>query len=862
MCALFAIVGAAGAQVVIQASDERTTIAGPGALDDAGTAVFTGATTNQLGDNPQHAPQIFRFDSVTGTGAALTDEPRGVTALVSASDDGQWLAFPSFADLTGDNHDRSLEVFLLAVDGSQVLQLTDEPAPNGGSVSQVVLSGNGEWVAFVSNTDPLGENPDQLGQLFLVDRSGDGLRQLTTATSGSFGQVSISDDGARIAFDHDGDLTGANPEGARQLFAAVADGTDLRQLSAAPEGRYAARPALSGNGQTIAFESDADLTGGNSDNHAEIFAIDWDGTGLRQLTDTRTALGVTGDPASQSPSITDDGQTLVFYSNHSTLFTNLDGNFEVFEIRSDGTGLNALTSSLLQAGSFLPVVSGDGSRIAYIGVGSEIRLRVMNGEGDQDLSLVTYDVVLNEQPDIDREGARAVFRRTTDLVAGRGQLWRVDRGEAPVQVTALSSGNANTPALTGDGEWIVFSSGANPSGENGDGSEEIFRIRAGGTDLEQLTAAPSGYASRNPAVGADGNRIAFDSDADLTGANADGSREIFRVRLDGSELIQLTSGEAGTTSRSPRVAEPGGWLVFESNANLGGLNPDGTFEIFRVREDGSGLEQLTDSPDRSSHSPDISNAGTRIVFSSSSDPTGGNPELNPEIFAYDEGSGQIRQLTSFATGSSAAPRISGDGAWTYFVSDAPVFEEDPDRPTDRYRVPTAGGSVQRVSALRAGQIGSVGPIGFGGSGGLAVDDSGERAVFSTIGDITENNPDQLPEIWWIDRQQPPQLRVGEASPTVLYWTHGSGPARYDAIRGTVAELRPAGGAGTDLGSVACLEDDSPDADTEGFGDTEQPAPGEAFFFLYRGSPGVREPGSYGVSSEGGVREPGSGDCPQ
>lgn len=856
-----AAVGFAAAQTVDQISDFKTVVAGPGALDDAGSVVFTGSTTNQLGGNPNHAAQILRFDPASGSGTALTDEPRGVTVLVSASDDGQWLAFPSFADLTGENPDRGQELFLMAVDGSQTRQLTDEPSPNGGSVTQVALAGGGEWVAFVANTDPLGQNPDNVPQLFVVDRDGDGLRQLTTVASGSFGQISISDDGGRLAFTHDGDLTGDNPDRSQEVFAVRRDGSGLRQLTDAPGDRYAARSALSGNGLTIAFESNADLTGGNSENQAEIFAIDWDGGNLRQLTETRTVLGVTGDPASQFPSITDDGQKVVFFSNYSTLFTNFDGNFEIFEISSDGSGLDNLTSTALEAGSFLPIVSGDGSRIAYVGVGGEIRLRVMNGDGDEDRALVTYDVIFNEQPDLNDDGSRAVFRQTTDLVSGSGQLWRVDRGEAPVRLTDLSSGNANDPSLTGDGEWVVFSSTTNETGGNFDGSEEIFRIRAGGADLERLTSGPDGTSSARPDAASDGSRVVFDSDADPNGGNSDGSREIFSMRLDGSDLIQVTSGPSGTSSQRGRIDGAGEWIAFESDADLAGANPDGGFEIFRVRSDGTGLEQLSNAGSRSARAPDLSADGGLVTFVSDGDPLGNNPEANPEIFLYDVGAAQTRQLTSFAEGSSASPRISGNGEWVYFLSNAPVFEENPDRPTDLFRVPADGGPVQRAGALRTVAFGGFGPISFDGAGGIAVDESGARAAFSQIGDPTEANPDQLPEIWLVDRDTPARIRVGEASPTVLSWDHESGPVRYDVIRGSVSNLGPGAGGGADLGPVACLEDDSPDADTEGFGDPDQPEAGAAFFFLYRGSPGVSEPGSYGRSTAGEERTPSSGDCP-
>jgi Tol biopolymer transport system component len=850
------------AGTVRQITDDKTTLSSPGALDDAGTAVFVGASVNQAGANPSHTFQVFRFDPAIGTATQITTAEDGTAALVSVSDDGQWLVFASPADLTGQNHDQSTELYVMAADGTQLAQLTDDPAVNAGSVSFATISGDGSRIAFTANTDPLGSNPSNLGQLFVIDRDGSNLAQLTALTDGSIGGVSIADDGSRIVFSSSQDLTGGNADLGSEVLAINADGSGLRQLTNAPLGFGASGPALSGNGLRVAFQSDADLTGGNTANQTEVFVVDWDGTNLAQLTSTSTVLGITGDPASSAPSITDDGQTIVFYSNNSRLFPplNIDGNFEIYRINADGSGLAVLTGTLLEAGSFLPIVSGSGNRIVYYGVDTEIKLQVMDGNGNADLDLLTFDLVLSSSPDVSADGSTIAFLKSTGLFGG-DQVWTVGSdGSGLAQVTNLATGGAAGPSLSGDGQTLVFSADSDPTGGNADGSAEIFRIDSDGSGIAQLTSGATDSASQRPVLAQAAPVVVFDSNADLTGGNLDLSREIFKVGLDGTGLVQLTDGVLDTTSRTPRVDASGTWVVFESNADMDGGNPDGGFEVWRVRTDGAGLERITGDPVQESGSPDISGAGDLVTFTSAADPLGTNPELNAEIFTWDPAGTTFNQLTAFAEGSSGGGRLSGDGAWVYFSSDAPVFERDPDTPTDLYRIPSGGGGIERVGALRAGALGGIGPIGFGGGGAMVPDDSGDIVVFTGIGDFTEANKDLLSELWVIDRLATPAFEIDPGAPAALSWTHGSGPLRYDAIRGDIAALGD-GGAVVDLGSVLCLEDDSPDADTAGFEDPDQPLPGQAFFYLYRGTQGLLDgPGTYGAASDGRERVAGAGDC--
>ena len=104
------------------------------------------------------------------------------------------------------------------------------------------------------------------------------------------------------------------------------------------------------------------------------------------------------------------------------------------------------------------------------------------------------------------------------------------------------------------------------------------------------------------------------------------------------------------------------------------------------------------------------------------------------------------------------------------------------------------------------------------------------------------------------------LRVeGKSSTRVFYETANPVADSYDFMRGDVGALSESA-AGVDLGTVICLEDDSPDPDTAGDEDTGIISPGEVFFYVgrFNAAPG---PGSFGGSSQNRDRAPSSGGCP-
>ena len=87
---------------------------------------------------------------------------------------------------------------------------------------------------------------------------------------------------------------------------------------------------------------------------------------------------------------------------------------------------------------------------------------------------------------------------------------------------------------------------------------------------------------------------------------------------------------------------------------------------------------------------------------------------------------------------------------------------------------------------------------------------------------------------------------------------GRSGSLYDLVRGDVASLS-GNASGINLGSLTCLEDDSPDPSSQSHPDTQIPAPNAAFFYLVRLQDGSLV-GPWGSGSDG-RRRAGTGGCP-
>src|SRR5205823_4131906 len=128
--------------------------------------------------------------------------------------------------------------------------------------------------------------------------------------------------------------------------------------------------------------------------------------------------------------------------------------------------------------------------------------------------------------------------------------------------------------------WIVFSA----SPQKGTQAPQLFRVRASGTGLRQIT---TGRAATDPSFSANGRRIAF----------ARLGSGLFTMNADGSRLRRLTGG---ADDRFPVYSPDGTEIVF--------LRPfKGEDHLYVVSANGGGVHRLRAAPSpagRPSWAPD------------------------------------------------------------------------------------------------------------------------------------------------------------------------------------------------------------------------------------------------------------------
>src|SRR5262245_4283201 len=183
------------------------------------------------------------------------------------------------------------------------------------------------------------------GELYVTNIDGSGMRRVALFASG-FTVPTWSPDGRMIAFERRVGPRDAPPPGNGacrvchvEIFVVNADGSGLRNLTGKAGGSL---PAWSPDGRQIAFSRDNAFT-------PNLYVMKADGSGQRRV--TQEPIHVWG--ASWSP----DGQRLTFASG-----TQGFGNVWIYVVNVDGSGQQQLTRDWGQA----PAWSPDGRKIAFM----------------------------------------------------------------------------------------------------------------------------------------------------------------------------------------------------------------------------------------------------------------------------------------------------------------------------------------------------------------------------------------------------------------------------------------------------------------------------------------------------------------
>ncbi|MBM4265825.1 MAG: hypothetical protein FJ144_04315 [Deltaproteobacteria bacterium] len=236
----------------------------------------------------------------------------------------------------------------------------------------------------------------------------------------------------------------------------------------------------------------------------------------------------------------------------------------------------------------------------------------------------------NESPAVDTAGRVVVFVSNSDHVAG---VLNAPGGAFDHD----GSGNAFTSAGATHPDPVCTNC---TSVDDSSGNLYIWRAKKKQSDpansMRQLTFSSTGGfdANRFPDVDSKGQWLAWDSDRDQTGGNADENREIFLMEIDSGTITQVTSttGGGGSANQRASISDRGSVVAFTSTRDFAAVatckRPDGTTAC-------------------------------------------GNGDNNSEVMLYDRAAGTLTQVTS-TTGDGASANtlahVSSDGAFVAFQS--------------------------------------------------------------------------------------------------------------------------------------------------------------------------------------------------
>jgi Tol biopolymer transport system component len=327
------------------------------------------------------------------------------------------------------------------------------------------LDADGNRIAFLSDTDPVGGNPDGNGEVFLLKPETGSITQITNTTGASANSApSISDDGRLLAFTSTRNLS-QNADLNREVF--VFDGATgtFTNLTASSGGGSTANTSaeISGDGRTVAYLSTRNPLNTNGDGNAELFTVRRDTLVRRQITASTT--GSVG-----FPSLADDGALLAFPSSRNLTGGNRDGSTELFTFDTATLTTTQRTTTFGASIGGQVDVEGVGRQVAFTSASNLDPAGSLGGnaDGSSEVFLLTStstvvqvtagDDLDSASPSVAESGDGAGF--TTEPVAGLGLGTPRHRDATGVTVQLPSPGFATATAIDDGGEHVLFRSSA------------------------------------------------------------------------------------------------------------------------------------------------------------------------------------------------------------------------------------------------------------------------------------------------------------------------------------------------------------------------------------------------------------------
>jgi Tol biopolymer transport system component len=631
--------------------------------------LFESFANNLVPGDTNNAADVFVRDVVKGTTLLVSASTNGAVGNGTSknavlSPDGRYVAFASLAsNLVPDDTNRLQDVFVRDLQtGTTTLAsfgsvMSSVGYPSGNS-DLPVMTPDGRYVTF-SSSNSRAPNRGLLDEIYRHDlvegstlwvsaEASNVVRSVFGYTTVTAFNHAMSDDGQAIVYEASLD---AGSTAVLLRYDAATGLTLLIHTNAANATLAAGALDMTPDGGKVAFMA---YTGDNSGSNT--FVLVWDAeTGTITLASEDLINPVWESMDASAPALDQTGRYVAFLSSAQGLVTN--------ELRG-GTHLYVRD---LQAGTTMLAdedAAGVGSGVALGGSPS------INPGG----RLVAFNAPDGTLVPGDQNGSYDVFAR--DLVSRTNEL--ISAANAGLEsLTANGFSTLSPGCVSSDGRFVAFrSSATNLAAGQFDGHLNIF-LR----DLAQQTnilvsvntnGLPGNANSTEPAISADGSRVAFTSSASdlVPGINTNLQNVFVRDWQNGTTTLVSANaagqGGGNGNSYSPAISGDGRFVLFSSQAgNLAsGLSGSGPWLFLRDLQANQAYALYPYSVSNASMTPD----GHFVAFSPGSG-----------IYVWDTLAAARIYTNTFTQGPSVAVGISPDGQKIVYASGTPPQVQAVDR---------------------------------------------------------------------------------------------------------------------------------------------------------------------------------------
>jgi Tol biopolymer transport system component len=482
-------------------------------------------------------------DLVTGTDVLVATTADGTGADASAFDpslssDGTRISFASGAsNLDPTANGGGLRIFVKDLVSGAVEAISKDAAGNGGAAgTRSAMSGNGQRVAFTSNSPLIASDTNDRQDVYVKDLT-TGTLSIATGAIPPTGKdytrfsssLSMTDDGTKVLFEAEPRFNGGSTPRPDAFITDLTTGVTTRLVT--PDdagGGFPTVHQISGDGSHVAVAVSVPGTG------VRIWVIDLaTGTGVIASSADDGTVGTPGFGIN-AVAISDDGGRVAFTSEDTNLDPADTDTFRDIYVKDLATGdlqLASVTAGGVKAdgglangnpgGASVPVLSGDGSRVGFVSNATNLGA---NPSSEFEFSLYLKELApfgAGGVTDADHDGV-------ADAVDSDGGAGTAAAGFAdPVQ------GHPDTTGTIASGDVTV---------EDAPDPTKGVRITA---ITDSTISACGGFLLDIPAGGSVTLTCGSASVADITGA-------IVSVRTpNGQATVTFPAGTSGTVATSP-----------------------------------------------------------------------------------------------------------------------------------------------------------------------------------------------------------------------------------------------------------------------------------------------------------------------